>query len=81
MTKTPLGIAVEEDQQIDQAHHDYKPDASGSSRNESLSDIDETPNPENLAGYEDQQQGELDQLETEELVGMCDQECNTSKDQ
>jgi hypothetical protein len=32
-------------------------------------------------GYKDQEQGEKDQLETAELVGTCDQECNTTKDQ
>src|SRR5438552_18981138 len=39
---------VQEDKQIDQARHDHKPEAPGSSRNEPLSDIDEAPNPENL---------------------------------
>jgi hypothetical protein len=43
-------------------------------------DIDEAPNPENLAGYKDQEQGQEDQLETAELVRTCDQESNTSKD-
>ncbi len=81
MTKTPLGIAVQEDKQINHHSHDREPDAAGSSRDEQLSDIDEAPKPENLAGYKDQEQGEEDQLETAELVGTCDQECNTSKDQ
>src|SRR5438045_4734579 len=39
------------------------------------------PKPENLAGYKHQEQGKEDQLETAELVGTCDQERNTSKDQ
>jgi len=81
MTKTPLGVAVQEDKQIDHHSHDREPDAPGSSRNQPPFEIDEAPKPENLAGYEDQEQGEEDQLETAELVGTCNQECNTSKDQ
>src|SRR6266568_9284343 len=81
MTKTQLGIAVQTDKQIDHHSDDHQPGAPGSSRNESLSDIDETPKPENLAGYKHQEQGKEDQLETAELVGTCDQERNTSKDQ
>jgi hypothetical protein len=80
MTKTPLGVAVQEDQQLQHPCHDREPDAERSSRNESLSDINEAPKPENLAGYEDEEQGEEDQPETAELVGVCDQECSTNKD-
>jgi hypothetical protein len=56
-------------------------EAPRSSRNESLSDIDEAPKPENLAGYKDQEQGEEDQIETGELVETCFQEYNTRQDQ
>jgi len=81
MTLTPLRIAVEEYKQINHYSHDHEPGAPRSSRNEPLFDIDEAPNPEDLAGYKDQEQGEEHQLETAELLGTCDQECNTSKDQ
>jgi hypothetical protein len=81
MPQTPLRVAVHEDKQIKPDSHDREPEAAGSSGNEPLFDIDEAPNPENLAGYKDQEQGEDDQLETAEFVGTCDQECNTSKDQ
>ncbi len=66
---------------ISTSAHDREPDAEGSSRNEQLSEIDEASKPENLAGYKDQEQGEEDQIETAELIGTCDEECNTSKDQ
>jgi len=81
MTLSPLRIAVQEDKQINHHSHNREPDAPGSSGNESLSDNDEAAKPENLAGYKDQEQGEEDQIETGELVEMCFQEYNTSKDQ
>ena len=64
MTLTPLRVAVQQDKQIDHNSHDREPDAPGSSGNKPLFDIDQAPNPENLAGYKDQEQGEEDQLET-----------------
>jgi hypothetical protein len=81
MTKTPLWIAVQEDKQIDHHSHDREPDAPGSSGNKPLFDINQPPKPENLAGCENQEQSEEDQLETAELVGTCDQECSATKDQ
>src|SRR5437773_6153821 len=81
MTKAPLGVAVGEDKQIDHARDDRKPAAAGLTGNEPLPEVEDAAKPENLAGYKDQKQGEEDQVETDELVGTCDQECDTSKDQ
>ena len=81
VTKTPLGVAVQEDKQIDQARHDREPGPAGLTGNEPLPEVEDAAKPENLAGYKDQKQGEEDQVETDELVGTCDQECDTSKDQ
>ena len=69
VTKTPLGVAVQEDKQIDQARHDREPGPAGLTGNEPLPEVDEAPDPENLAGHKDQEQGEADHLETAELVG------------
>src|SRR5215470_12961207 len=60
--KTPLGVAVQEEKQIDRHSYDRKTDTPGFPRNESPFDIDDAPNPENLAGYEDENYGEVDQL-------------------
>jgi hypothetical protein len=80
MTVTPLGVAVQKDKDRPGCD-DCEPDAPWSSRNEPLSEFDEAPKPENLAGYKDQEQGEEDQIETGELVETCFQEYNTRKDQ
>ena len=65
--KTPLGVAVQEEKQIDHHSYDRKPDTPGFPRNEPLFDIDGAPNPENLAGYEDENYGEVDQIKGVEL--------------
>src|SRR5690242_15936666 len=76
-----IDLAVQEDKQIDHHSHYREPDTPESPRNEPLSDFHEAPNPENLAGYKDQQQGEHDQIETGGLVETCDQKYNTRKNQ
>jgi len=79
--KTPLGVAVQKDKRKDHHGYDRKPDAPGFSSNEAAFEIDDAPDPENLACYEDENYGEVDQLKGVELPGTSYQEGNTSKDQ
>jgi hypothetical protein len=63
VTNSPLGVAVGEDKQIDQARDDCEPDAAGLAGNEPLPEVEDAANPENLAGDKDQEQGEEEQSE------------------
>jgi len=76
--KTPLGEAVQEDKRIDQARHDREPGTAGLTGDEPLPEVEDTANPENLAGNKEQEQGEGDQIEK---IAIRNRDCGNSKDQ
>jgi len=78
VTKTPLGVAVQEDKQINQARDDREPSAAALTGDEPLPQVEDTANPEKLTGDKDQEQREEGQSEE---IGVRDQECGKSKDQ
>jgi hypothetical protein len=62
----------------DQARDDREPGAAGLTGNEALPEVEDTANPEKLAGDKDQEQREERQSEE---IGVRDQECAKGKDQ
>jgi hypothetical protein len=57
VTKGPLGIAVSEDKQIDEASDRRKPNAAGLTGDEPLPDVENAAKPEKLASDKDQEYG------------------------
>jgi hypothetical protein len=60
VTKTPLGPAVQEEKEIDEARDDREPCPAGLTRDQPLPEVEDAANPEKLAGNKEQEQGEAD---------------------
>jgi hypothetical protein len=82
MTDSKAAEAVSEEEQIDNTRDDREPSAPGLPGDESLPKVEDTANPEELAGNKHNEDGEEEQgIEAPQLAGVYEQEGGKSKGQ
>jgi hypothetical protein len=78
MTDSRAGEPLSKEEQKDKTRDDREPGAPGLPGDESFAKVEDTPNPENLAGDEHDEEGQEEQVP--KLVGVYEQEGSISED-